>query len=121
MPKKKAKSKKRNMISRKTSLLSQRKDKAPTLRKRRLTEFEKGLDDATKLTSHWNSQPNPPKVYISDTRIHHGEAGVVLGVAGILTGDERITGLGTGLALDDLHDLPEWFTFKKKNDFLGYA
>lgn len=118
---KKTKPRKRNATSRKTSLYSQRKRKAPTLRKRHLTEFEKGLDDAKKLTSSWNSQPNPPKVYIDDTRVHHGEAGVVLGVAGILTGDERLTGLGTGLALDDLHDLPEWFTFKKRNDFAGYA
>ena len=119
--KKKTKPKKRSVINRKSSLYSQRKGKSHALRKRPLTEFEKGLIDAKKLTSSWNSQPNPPKVYVDNTRIHHGEVGVVLGLTGVFTNNERLTGLGTGLALDDIDDLPEWFTFKKRDNFSGYV
>lgn len=118
-PKNKTKLRSRITTSKKNSY--SRKRKPSSLTKRKQTEFERGLGDAKKLTTRWNSQTNPPKVYIGDTRVHHGEVGVVLGLIGIFSDDKRLTGLGTGLALDDLHDMPEWFTFKKRNDFSGYA
>jgi len=123
VPNKKKRSTNTNIIKRRNTLYHSRVPKTITLTKRRKrqTKFEKGLEDARKLTTSWNSQPNPPKVYINDTRIHHGEVGVMLGITGILTNDERLTGLGTGLALDDLHDAPDWFTFKKRDDFSGYV
>ncbi len=120
VPTKKKKRTTRRSIKRKSTLYLTRRKTPILAKRRRLTEFEKGLEDARKLTTSWNSQPHPPKVYINDTRIHHGEVGVMLGVAGILTDDKRLTGLGTGLALDDLHDAPEWFTFKKK-DYSQYG
>jgi len=70
---------------------------------------------AAKTTSTWNSQPNPSQVYIFDRRVHHGEIGVLLGLYGLHKNDPELFGLGIGLALDDIHDVNEWFTFKQRN------
>ncbi len=79
------------------------------------TKFQQGLLTAQSLTKSWNSQSNPPQVYVFDRRVHHGELGVVLGLVGLYKNDPYLTGLGTGLAIDDLHDVNEWFTFKKRD------
>lgn len=84
-------------------------------RKKQPTRFQQGLLTAQSLTKSWSSQPNPPQVYVFDRRVHHGELGVVLGLAGLYKNDPYLTGLGTGLAIDDLHDVNEWFTFKKRD------
>lgn len=90
-----------------------------------------GYDVADKLVNHWNSQPNPPKVYVKGYRIHHGLVGLVLtgfgfvglAVSGTLK-DEKNRGLlssvsgmavGAGIRLmeDDIADMPDWFNFEK--------
>jgi hypothetical protein len=104
--------KKRTRISRKKS--SYRKTCITKIKKKQPTKFQQGLQAAQTITTSWNSQANPPKVYVSDRRIHHGEVGVLVGLVGICKNDPYLVGFGTGLALDDLHDANEWFTFKKQ-------
>jgi hypothetical protein len=104
-------------IRKNNTLYSSYRGAAPTLTKRRkrLTEFEKGRQIAISCLSLYNSQTNRAPGYIDDTRIHHGEIGAVSFVAGVMTNDELLTGFGTELMIDDIHDAPEWFTFKKRN------
>lgn len=82
---------------------------------KRSTKFQQGWQAASVLTNTWNMQPNPPQVYVLDRRIHHGEVGVLAGLAGLLNKDSFWTGFGARLALDDIHDSHEWFTFKKRD------
>lgn len=84
------------------------------------TKFQQGWQAANALTNTWNAQPNPPRVYVLDRRIHHGEVGVLAGLAGILYKDSFWTGFGTRLALDDIHDANEWFTFKKREQCMSF-
>lgn len=107
--------KKRTKVLRKKS--NRTKTRITKIKKRQPTKFQQGLQAAQTVTKSWNSQPNPPKVYVSDRRVHHGEVGVLLGLAGLYKNDPYLTGFGTGLALDDLHDANEWFTFKKRETF----
>lgn len=99
------------------TLYSSYRGTAPILTKRRkrLTEFEKGRQIARSCMSLYNSQTNRAPGYIDDTRIHHGEIGAVSVVAGVLTNDKLLTGFGTELMIDDIHDVPEWFTFKERD------
>ncbi len=73
------------------------------------------------LTSNWNSQKKPGKVYVKNRRIHHGEVGTSMGIADAfkdlspaITG--IISGIGKGLVKDDIADKHKWFTFKKKEE-----
>ena len=73
------------------------------------------------ITSRWNSQKKPGKVYIKNRRIHHGEVGTSMGIADTfkdfspeITG--IISGIGKGLVKDDIADKDKWFTFKKKEE-----
>jgi hypothetical protein len=73
------------------------------------------------ITSKWNSQKKPGKVYIKNRRVHHGEIGTSMGIADafkdsspIITG--IISGIGKGLVKDDIADKYKWFSFKKKED-----
>jgi hypothetical protein len=93
--------------TRKTSTIHNKKAKQ--------TRFQQGWQTAQTLVTSWNSQSNPPKVYVLDRRIHHGEVGFLAGLAGILKNDPYWTGFGARLALDDIHDSKEWFTFKKRD------
>jgi len=77
--------------------------------------FSDGLELGNTLTTRWNSQPNPPEIYIGGYRIHHGLVGTLLGLAGLITEKPAITGLGVKLALDDIADMPEWFNFERNN------
>ena len=100
---------------RKSNLVPRKKYKAKSiLNKKPLTPFESGFGLANLATSLWNSQPNPTPVYISDRRVHHGEVGVLVGLYGLYKNDPELFGIGVGLALDDIHDAGEWFTFKKE-------
>ena len=85
--------------------------------KKRPTQFEQGFQIARDVAESWNSQANPPQVYVLDRRVHHGELGVITGIVGILKNDPYWTGFGAGLTLDDLPDAKEWFTFKKREPF----
>lgn len=73
------------------------------------------------ITSKWNSQKKPGKVYIKNRRVHHGEVGTSMGIADafkdsspVITG--IISGIGKGLVKDDIADKDKWFSFKKKED-----
>jgi hypothetical protein len=71
------------------------------------------------ITSYWNSQEKPRKVYIFNRRVHHGEVG--LGLSNLFKKSQPIptgilSGLGEGLAKDDYADRDEWFKFEKKPD-----
>lgn len=105
--------KKQTRVLRKKS--SHRKTRITKIKKKQPTRFQQGLQAAQAITKSWNSQANPPPVYVSDRRVHHGEVGVLVGLVGICKNDPYLTGFGTGLALDDLHDANEWFTFKKRD------
>ena len=54
----------------------------------------------------WNSQQNPPKVYVDGTRIHHYQVGGLLALLGLIFGSPAAVGFGTGLVLHDIDDVP---------------
>jgi ferritin-like metal-binding protein YciE len=82
--------------------------------------FKVGSAVADMLTSYWNSQDNPSKVYLFNRRVHHGTIGVLLGLSSIYKKNPLVTGilsgLGAGLKKDDSKDSKEWFLFRKKED-----
>ena len=87
-----------------------------------------GVTAAEILTSYWNSKRNiapPPKVYVFNRRVHHGEIGALLAVTSLFlrgtsipaaTTAAILTGIGIGLVKDDYLDIMEWFRLKKKKD-----
>jgi hypothetical protein len=71
------------------------------------------------ITSKWNSQKTPGKVYIKNRRVHHAEVGTSMGIADTFKEfSSEITGIissiGKSLVKDDIADKDKWFTFKKK-------
>lgn len=71
------------------------------------------------MTSVWNSQQKPGKAYVFGRRVHHGEVGILMGLANLLRKSRPdaagvLSGIGDSLAKDDIADKNEWFTFKKK-------
>ena len=86
--------------------------------------FKVGSSIAKLITSSWNSQEKPGKVYLFNRRVHHGGIGSLLGLSNLLKKSQPIptgilSGLGEGLAKDDYADRDEWFKFEKKpNDTL---
>jgi ferritin-like metal-binding protein YciE len=82
--------------------------------------FKLGSAVADMLTSYWNSQENPSKVYLFNRRVHHGTIGALLGLSSIYKKNPLVTGilsgLGAGLKKDDSKDSKEWFLFRKKED-----
>ena len=82
--------------------------------------FKVGSAVADMLTSYWNSQKNPSKVYLFNRRVHHGAIGALLGLSSIYKKNPLVTdilaGLGAGLQKDDSKDSKEWFLFRKKED-----
>jgi ferritin-like metal-binding protein YciE len=82
--------------------------------------FKVGSAVADMLTSYWNSQENPSKVYLFNRRVHHGAIGALLGLSSLYKKNPLITGilsgLGAGLQKDDSKDSKEWFLFRKKED-----
>ena len=109
--------------------------------------LNEGYQLADEAVKKWNSQPNPPKVYIDGNRTHHGFLGLccVIGggiglVASTLSDNKKTTsatldlsglllGLGTRLMIDDIKDARDWFNFEKDNsnpsqnqqDYSGFA
>lgn len=82
-----------------------------------------GITAAEILISYWNSRYNPPpKIYILNRRIHHGEIGTLLALSSLLLRGTSIptvtaailTGIGIGLVKDDCGDIREWFRLKKR-------
>ena len=82
--------------------------------------FKIGSAVADILTSYWNSQENPSKVYLFNRRVHHGTIGALLGLSSLYKTNPLVTGilsgLGAGLQKDDSKDSKEWFLFRKKGD-----
>jgi ferritin-like metal-binding protein YciE len=82
--------------------------------------FKVGSAVADMLTSYWNSQENPSKVYLFNRRVHHGAIGTLLGLSSLYKKNPLVTGilsgLGAGLQKDDSKDSKEWFLFRKKED-----
>jgi ferritin-like metal-binding protein YciE len=82
--------------------------------------FKVGSAVADMLTSYWNSQENPSKVYLFNRRVHHGAIGALLGLSSLYKKNPLVTGilsgLGLGLQKDDSKDSKEWFLFRKKED-----
>jgi ferritin-like metal-binding protein YciE len=82
--------------------------------------FKVGSAVADMLTSYWNSQENPSKVYLFNRRVHHGAIGALLGLSSLYKKNPLVTGilsgLGAGLQKDDSKDSKEWFLFRKKED-----
>ena len=82
--------------------------------------FKVGSAVADVLTSYWNSQKNPSKVYLFNRRVHHGAIGALLGLSSLYKKNPLVTGilsgLGAGLKKDDSKDSEEWFLFRKKED-----
>ncbi len=73
------------------------------------------------ITSKWNSQKKPGKVYIKNRRVHHGEVGTSMGIADYFKDSSPLisgilSGIGKGLVKDDIADKDKWFSFKKKED-----
>jgi len=66
--------------------------------------FKIGLVSALGAGRLWNSQKNPPKVYINGTRIHHYQVGIGLLVLALLLRSPTLAGIGIGLFLDDVDD-----------------
>ncbi len=78
--------------------------------------FKLGSAVADMLTSYWNSQKSPSRVYVFNRRVHHGAIGALLGLSSTLYKNNPIvtgilSGLGTGLQKDDYNDSKEWFLF----------
>lgn len=46
--------------------------------------------DGKSICSFWNSQADPPRVYIGGNRIHHGLLGLGLRIYGILENDDYL-------------------------------
>lgn len=54
----------------------------------------------------WESQRNPPKVYLGDMRVHHYQAGELFVLLGLVAGSPTAVGIGAGLFLHDINDVP---------------
>jgi hypothetical protein len=83
--------------------------------------FKTGSSIAGTITSKWNSQENPGKVYVANRRVHHGGIGSAMKLSKHFKRSEStvsgiISGIGEGLAKDDYADKKEWFKFRKKED-----
>lgn len=50
--------------------------------------------------------PNGPRVYLAGLRVHHGSAGLLLGVIATLTGHRRLAAGVTTLVVHDAADFP---------------
>jgi hypothetical protein len=83
-----------------------------------------GTTAAEILTSYWHSR-HPPKVYLFNRRIHHGQIGALLGLSALLLRGTSspaaaaaaiLTGIGIGLVKDDYLDIMDWFKLTKKKN-----
>lgn len=106
-------------------------------RTEKTSTFDTFASLAEDLLKSWNSQCEPPKVYIAGRRVHHGTIGTMLTAAGIasliasvLSENDRtkyvagelsqiFCGVGLPLVQDDWHDRKEWFKFERQEDPSG--
>ena len=89
-----------------------------------------GMTVAELFASYWNSRHNstpPPKVYILNRRIHHGELGALLALSSLFLRMSSVpsgtigifAGVGFGLLKDDIADIREWFKLRKEKEDQG--
>lgn len=69
--------------------------------------FLEGLISALGAGEIWNSQQYPPKVYWGNRRIHHYEVGAALFLLGVVFRSPTTAGVGAGLFLHDIDDVPQ--------------
>jgi len=72
-----------------------------------------GVEDMQKILKSWNSQTNPPRVYILGYRIHHGLVSALIGLYGLYKGDGYLVGAGLAGVADDVGDANHWLDFEK--------
>jgi len=72
----------------------------------------KGYEDMQKIINSWNSQPNPPQVYILGYRVHHGLVSALIGLYGLYKGDGYLVGAGLAGVADDIGDSDHWLDFE---------
>ena len=58
--------------------------------------------------------PEQKEKWEGTIKMHHGEAGILLTLAGIMLRSPNITSVGIGLALHDHKDAKKWFTKDKR-------
>lgn len=100
------------VLPKKKKIARVRRRKAYKPRKIKFETYNDGYKLGDNLVKAWNSQPNPPPVYIAGNRIHHGLVGLLLGMGGLILENPALTGLGTRLAIDDIGDMPNWLNFE---------
>ena len=59
--------------------------------------------------------PQQKKKWENFAKMHHGEAGLLMTGAGILTKSPNLTASGIGLILHDRDDYKKWFAGDKRN------
>ena len=72
----------------------------------------KGYEDMQKILNDWNSQTNPPQVYILGYRVHHGLVSALIGLYGLYKGDGYLVGAGLAGVADDIGDADHWLDFE---------
>jgi hypothetical protein len=89
--------------------------------------FILGITAAEILTSWWNRRNDsspPPKIYLFNRRIHHGEIGTLLALFSLSLKVIPIPsaalmillGMGLGLAKDDYRDITAWFRLAQREN-----
>ena len=112
-------------IKKNTSLKDKNKDKSTSPTDSTYEKYVKiGESIGDAITSKWNSQKEPGKVYVKNRRVHHGEVGTAMGISEAFKNSDPtiagiISGIGKGLIKDDIADKEKWFTFKKKEEESG--
>ncbi|MFZ0183520.1 MAG: hypothetical protein WAL88_01640 [Nitrosotalea sp.] len=118
----------------KKKIVTVKRKRTTSRRVKKSNSFNEWYNLTNKVVKSWNAQPNPPKVYVGDRRMHHGTVGLGSAVAGglllivsALSDDKTIKslsrelspallGIGTSLMIDDLPDLPNWFNFEHQQN-----
>ena len=59
--------------------------------------------------------PEQKRKWENFTKVHHGEAGLLITGAGIVTKSPNLTASGVGLMLHDRKDYQKWFTGDKRH------
>lgn len=90
------------------------KTKIPGTNTRLENDTELGKSIAKVLTSLWNSQDNPGKVYVRGYRIHHGAIGFLGALASAYLKKPIAYGFFKHLADDDDQDAREWFAGERR-------
>ncbi len=57
--------------------------------------------------------PQQKRKWENYVKMHHGEAGVIMTTAGIMTKSPSLIGSGVGLMLHDKNDASKWFDQKR--------